>query len=100
LASGASFHTLPGYAYFHRYGYDSTFIKDIGKINDSLTIMAGITKYFQLIDPKCVDYMLGSGRTNWRHNTIKRPIRKASLKKQSVLWVKIKRRIFGILESI
>ncbi len=100
LGSGAKFHTLPGYGYFHRYGYDSTFVKDIGKINDSLAIVAGITRHLHLIDPKSIDYMLGSGRTNWRHNTIKRPIKPAGIKKQPEFKTKLKRRFFGLLERI
>ena len=100
LAIGAKFHTLRGTGYYHRYGYESTFMKDIGKLNDSLTIMAGIIKHFKLIDAKCLDYMLGSGRTNWRHNTLKRPIKAAASNQQHILKIKLKRRILGLIERL
>lgn len=100
LGTGAKFHTLKGFGYYHRYGYESTFVKENSKLNDSLTIMAGITRHLHLIDAKCLDYMFGSGRTNWRHNTVKRPIKAKGLAKQSIIKNKIKRRVFGIVERI
>jgi glycosyltransferase involved in cell wall biosynthesis len=99
LAIGAKFRTLPNSGYFHRYGYHSTYIKDIGKANASLVILSGIIKHINLIDAKSIDYMFGSGRTNWWHNSSKRPIKAATQKKQ-VIKTKVKRRIFAILETI
>jgi glycosyltransferase involved in cell wall biosynthesis len=98
LAVGAKFKTLEGYGYFHRHGYQSTFIKEINKHNASLTILAGIIRYIDLIDSNSIDYMFGSVRTNWWYNTSKRPIKAAS--KEQKLKMKMKRRIFGLLERI
>ncbi len=100
LATGAKFHTLSGTGYYHRYGYDSTFMKDICKLNDSLTIVAGIVRHLDLIDDKIVDYMLGSGRTNWRHNTVKRPILPAMPHNPRSIIAKLKRRLSSLVERI
>lgn len=99
LAVGAKFKTLPGYGYFHRYGYESTFIKESRKSNTSLTIMAGIIKHIDLIDSKSIDYMFGSGRRNWWSNTSKRPIKSATPKKH-VFKIKLKRRLFRFIERL
>lgn len=99
LGVGAKFKTLKGYGYFHRQGYQSTFIKEINKYNTSLIILTGIIRYLHLIDSKSIDYMFGSGRTNWWYNTFKRPIKAASEKEQ-VLKMKLKRRFLGVLERI
>jgi len=99
LGVGAKFKTLKGYGYFHRHGYQSTFIKEINKYNTSLILLTGIIRYLHLIDSKSIDYMFGSGRTNWWYNTFKRPIKAASGKEQ-VLKMKLKRRFSAVLERI
>lgn len=99
LAIGAKFKTLTGYGYFHRYGYESTFIKEFQKTNASLTIIAGIIKHIHLIDTGSIDYMFGSGRTNWWNNTCKRPIKSITAKPQ-ILKIKLKRRVFALIEKL
>ena len=69
LVAGAKMITLPNTFYYHRYGYDSTYVREIKKINPSITMMQVLLPHIDLFDNKAVNYMLSrKGRYVWRDN--------------------------------
>ena len=76
LAIGAKMITLPNTFYYHRYGYDSTYVREIKKINPSLVALQVIIPYLHLIDKKDIEYILSDkNRYSWFENTSKHPIK-------------------------
>jgi len=76
LATGAKMITLPNTFYYHRYGYNSTYVKEIKKNNQSLAALQIIFPYLHLIDKKDVEYIMSKeGRYSWFDNLEKHPIR-------------------------
>jgi len=76
LATGAKMITLPNTFYYHRYGYESTYIKEIKKINPSLVALQVIIPYLHLIDKKDIEYILSDkNRYSWFENTNNPPIK-------------------------
>ncbi|CAN5545435.1 hypothetical protein BH11BAC3_BH11BAC3_31670 [soil metagenome] len=85
LAEGAKFWTLPGQAYLHRNGYESTFIKEYNKRNPSLLFLSALVEYLHLLNDEDVEYIFGKGRTNWMDNIEQRPLRKKIDQKKSLI---------------
>ena len=76
LAKGCEMVTLPETYYLHRHGYESTFIKDVGIRNTSITILGLMLPFLQIFHPDDVNYIMSeSGRHNWFEQIDKRPIR-------------------------
>lgn len=76
LASGIKMITMPNSFYYHRYGYESTYIREIKKVNKSLTILQIILPYINLFNDKDVDYIMSrEGRYDWFENLERHPIR-------------------------
>lgn len=75
LATGAKMVTLENTFYYHRHGYESTFMKDKNKINPSLIALIVLLPYLNLIENDDVDYILSKEhRDSWFENIGKRPI--------------------------
>lgn len=76
LTTGSKMVTMPGSFYYHKCGYESTFVKERKKINASLSILQIILPFLHLIDEGDIDYILSKrARYNWFDNLEKRPIR-------------------------
>jgi glycosyltransferase involved in cell wall biosynthesis len=76
LATGSKMVTLPDSFYYHRYGYESTFVKESRKTNASLVLLQIILPYEHLFDDKDVDYIFSrKGRYVWIDNINKRPLK-------------------------
>lgn len=58
LAAGCKMVCLPGTWYLHRHGYESTFIRDLKKMNESLTVTRILMPYLNLLCERDVDYIL------------------------------------------
>lgn len=102
LAEGAKFWTLPDTAYLHRWGYDSTFIREYNRKNTSLLFLAALMDYWNQIAQEDVDYIFGSGRYNWMEKTRQRPLRRRKSQAQSFLHkkvYKIKKKLSALLEG-
>lgn len=102
LAEGARFWTLPGTAYLHRQGYESTFIREYNKRNTSLLFLSGLMDYWNQVDEADVAYIFGSGRLSWMDNISRRTLRPRSKVPRGFLERlsrKIKRRLLTYLQA-
>lgn len=76
LAIGAKMITLANTFYYHRYGYNSTYVKEIKKNNPSLAALQVIIPYLHLIDEKDIEYIMSDrNRYSWFENTNNHPIK-------------------------
>jgi glycosyltransferase involved in cell wall biosynthesis len=85
LAEGAKFWTLPGTAYLHRKGYESTFCRDYNRRNSSLLFLAGLIDYWDQVHEEDVSYIFGKGRLVWMDNLHQRPLRPATTVRRNLL---------------
>jgi len=106
IATGAKLICLPDTFYYHRHGYDSTFVTENKKHSASLTALSVLLPYLNLIKDEDVDYMFSKEhRYTWFENLEKRPLHTKSGKDgingtkvqknssiERVLW-KIKKRL-------
>ncbi len=84
IATGTKMITMRDTWYYHRYGYESTFVRERGKINVSRTILQIIQPYLYMIDGRDVDYIMSKkARDCWFENLANHPIKltKATEKK-------------------
>lgn len=84
LLTGTKMVTMPGTFYYHRYGYESTYIRSIRKINPSLVMLQILMPFLDLFDDNDVNYITSQeGRYVWFENIENRHLRlkKTSLKK-------------------
>lgn len=101
LAEGAKFWTLQGVSYLHRFGYDSTFVKEYNKRNTSLLFLSALINYWDQIHEDDVEYIFGRGRYNWMDNIESKPLRPRSTEQKTMLQKlerKIKRRLIKALQ--
>lgn len=76
LATGTKMVTMPNSFYYHRHGYNSTYIQEVSKRNTSLTISQIIIPFLNLINPDDVDYIFKSeNRETWFEKTNIKPLR-------------------------
>ncbi|MES2377390.1 MAG: glycosyltransferase family 2 protein [Bacteroidota bacterium] len=76
LAAGSKLVTLPGSYYFHRYGGDSYYIRDMNSRNMSLAALQIILPYYHIFHPEDFNYIMSNeNRMNWFENFDSRPIR-------------------------
>ncbi len=76
LATGSKMISMPNSFYYHRYGYQSAYVRDSKAKNISLTMLQITLPYIHLFEEKDVNYMLSEkGRYSWFDNLEKRPIR-------------------------
>ena len=75
LATKSKMVTLPNTYYFHRYGYESTFVKDKNKFNPSLIGLSLLLKYLDQINKDDIEYIMSKGnRYSWYEDLENRPI--------------------------
>lgn len=76
LVTGSKMVTMPNSFYYHRHGYESTYVKEIKKNNSSLTVLQIVLPYIDLLDERDIDYIMGKkGRHTWFNNLEKHPIK-------------------------
>lgn len=103
LAEGAKFWTLPGTAYLHRQGYESTFIREWGKRNPSLLFLAALIDYWNQVEEDDVDWIFGKGRLSWMDKIAERPLRPRTQKKKNELRIflwKVKQKVLKVLGRV
>jgi glycosyltransferase involved in cell wall biosynthesis len=76
LATGAKMSGLPGSGYWHRYGGESYYIRDMNKKNMSLAALQVMLPYIHLIHPDDIDYIMSrKHRETWLDHLNERPLR-------------------------
>lgn len=78
LATGSRMVALPNSGYWHRYGGESYYIRDMNKKNMSLLALQVMMPFLHLIHPEDVDYIMSrEHRYNWLDKLVERPLRTA-----------------------
>ena len=91
LTTGSKMVTMPNSFYYHRYGYESTFVREAKKINPSLVILQIILPYVNLFEERDIDYIVSrKNRYNWFNNPEKHPLRLKEVKFQKNSYFKEK----------
>ena len=86
VATGSLVRILPNSQYFHRYGYDSYWVRDAKSGKTSLTALQILVPFIDQLNKRDVDYIFSrKHRLNWLGNLEKKPIR---LKKERGLSMK------------
>ena len=68
--------TMKNSFYYHRSGYESTFMRDKDKIKMSLLALSVLINFLDLIEEEDVDYIMSKEhRYSWFDDLEKRPIR-------------------------
>jgi glycosyltransferase involved in cell wall biosynthesis len=76
LATGAKVISLPNSCYFHRFGGESYYIRDMNSRNMSIIALQIILPFYELIEPQDLDYIMGKeNRLSWFDDLEKRPVR-------------------------
>jgi len=79
LATDSKMVTMPKSFYYHRCGYESTYVKEVEKINPSLTILQIILPFINLFDKRDIDYIMSpKARSKWFVDLKNHPIRLSS----------------------
>ncbi len=78
LATGSKMVALPESGYWHRYGGESYYIRDMNKKNMSLAALQVLLPHINLIHPDDVNYIMSKeGRYDWLEKLLERPLRTA-----------------------
>lgn len=78
LATGSKMVALPDSGYWHRYGGESYYIRDMNKKNMSLAALQVLIPHLNLIHPADIDYIMSrEGRYDWLEKLLERPLRTA-----------------------
>jgi glycosyltransferase involved in cell wall biosynthesis len=78
LATGSKMVALPDSGYWHRYGGQSYYIRDMNKKNMSLAALQVLLPYLHLINPDDVDYIMSrKARYEWLEKLVEKPLRTA-----------------------
>ena len=76
LATGSKMVILPDTYYYHKHGYESTYVRNENADNLNIKGLNIITEIFDLIDPLDIEYIFSEwGRKRWLTNLEKRPIK-------------------------
>lgn len=89
LFTGVRMIVMPKSYYYHRWGYDSYWVREARKGKMPLTALQTLLPYIHLLNPRDVNYIMSKkGRYNWFGNLKNHPIR---LKKTpSKTWSRMK----------
>ncbi len=75
LATGALMVIMPGTGYFHRYGYESTWVKNL-KNNTSIQALQVLMPFLHMIREEDVEYLFSAkGRYTWFDHIGEKPVR-------------------------
>jgi len=76
LVTGSKMVTMPNSFYYHRYGYESAYVRSVKKKNPSLSILQIILPFINLFDERDVDYIMSNkGRYTWIDDIQNHPIK-------------------------
>lgn len=76
LATGSRMFVMPDSFYFHRYGHESYWCRELKERNPSFVALQIMLPFMDLIDEGDVDFIMGKrGRNIWFSNLINRPLR-------------------------
>jgi glycosyltransferase involved in cell wall biosynthesis len=76
LATKSKMVTMDHTFYYHRHGYESTFVRDESKIKSSLVGLSILIKFLPLIEEEDIDYIMSKEhRYSWFVDIKKRPIK-------------------------
>lgn len=76
LGTGAKMVTLPDSWYFHRYGHDSHYVKNLHRGNQSMAALTALIPFLDRFDEDDVEYMFSrAGRQTWYERLTEHPIR-------------------------
>ncbi len=76
LATGSKVLTLRNTYYFHRYGYNSHYIREYNKGNLSISALIALLPFLEFLDDSSVEYIMGKkGRYLWFFNIKSSPIK-------------------------
>jgi glycosyltransferase involved in cell wall biosynthesis len=79
LASGCKMECLPGTFYYHRQGYESTYVREVRKLNLSLSVTRILVPYFGLLSNRDIEYILNPlNSKNWYSRVRTQPLRGSS----------------------
>jgi hypothetical protein len=86
LATGARMVIMPGTGYFHRYGYESTWVRNLKNSNTSIQALQVLMPFLHLIREEDVEYLFSAkGRYTWFDQIGEKPVRlKPTVSKQSI----------------
>jgi len=75
LGFGQKMVTLPETGYFHRYGHQSHYVRNVKKGNVSLSALIGIIPFLDQIEEADIDYVFSkTGRLTWIDKLNEKPI--------------------------
>ncbi len=76
LVTGSKMMVMPDSYYYHRYGYESYWIREAKKGQISLTALQIMLPFLDLLEQKDVDYIMSpEGQDIWFDNLRKRPLK-------------------------
>lgn len=76
LATGSRMLTLRETCYFHRYGYNSHYIREYSKGNLSISALIALLPFLEYLDNSSTEYIMGKkGRYSWFSNIKDYPIK-------------------------
>ena len=76
VATGTKISVFPNSYYYHRYGYDSYWVRFVKENNASLTALMIIIPFLNKIKNNDIKYLMSEkGRNSWFENIRKRPIK-------------------------
>ena len=85
VATGSKMCIMPNSYYYHRYGYESYWVREARKGKISLTALPVLIPFFDLLSIKDIDYIMSrKGRDVWFTNLEKHPVRLKSGESGSV----------------
>lgn len=86
VMTGSLMTVVPKTYYYHRYGYNSYWVRESRKHNISLCATQLLIPYFNRIESKDIDYLLSKNhRQNWFDTLDSRPIKTKTVKKINLL---------------
>jgi glycosyltransferase involved in cell wall biosynthesis len=83
LGTGTIMKTLPGTAYLHRAGYDSTYMREYRKRPISLLYLQILIPFLDQIHPEDVEFIMGDGKMYWAEQLGARPLRSNTSRKKN-----------------
>lgn len=76
LVTGSNIITMPNSYYYHRYGYESTYVRESKKYNQSIMMLQIFLPYLDMFNDKDIDYIMSrKGRYSWFENIKKHPVK-------------------------
>lgn len=86
LGSGSKMMVMPNSYYYHKYGYNSYWVRDSENKDFSLKALEIFEPYFELFNKKDIEYITSNkGKFKWFEELEKRPIHLKNYTKKSII---------------